>query len=335
MKKAPTVRDIARIAGVGASTVSLALRNDYRLRPEMRRRVQVVAKALGYRRNATVATLMAQMRTGRTARFRPTLGFVIFSRKPKHLRADTTFREWLRGAKATALKLGYKIKVFWMPGRDILQGHLKQLLSADGIRGLILLAMDEKGVLPKGYEEIWSAFSCVAIGMRPRGASMNFVARDHLATSRHAVEQLLELGCQRVALVIDARIDERFYYEPSAGFFTAVPAEVELIPVFDFRSTRTKAFQRWFVTYKPDGVVTLHKEIKDWLIKKNEIQSVQLAHLNKYTQMGDWHGMQQNDYDIGVAAVEAVIDQLHRNESGIPRIPKAILIQSRWIRAFL
>ncbi|MEO6871851.1 MAG: helix-turn-helix domain-containing protein [Chthoniobacterales bacterium] len=46
---------MSRAAGVGASTVSLALRNDPRLRPAMREHVQKVAQQIGYFPNATLA----------------------------------------------------------------------------------------------------------------------------------------------------------------------------------------------------------------------------------------------------------------------------------------
>ena len=53
------MQDIAKAAGVGKATVSLALRNDPRLRPQTCRRIQKIARQMGYRTNATIASLMA------------------------------------------------------------------------------------------------------------------------------------------------------------------------------------------------------------------------------------------------------------------------------------
>ena len=76
MDRVPTIRDVARAAGVGASTVSLALRNDPRLRPAMRDHVRKVASEIGYLPNATLASLMAQVRGGKNLPFQATLAFL-------------------------------------------------------------------------------------------------------------------------------------------------------------------------------------------------------------------------------------------------------------------
>ncbi|MCX7869398.1 MAG: LacI family DNA-binding transcriptional regulator, partial [Terrimicrobiaceae bacterium] len=68
--------EIARAAGVGKATVSLALRDDPRLRPETRARIQRVARELGYQRNAVVANLMAQLRASRDPKFQATLALL-------------------------------------------------------------------------------------------------------------------------------------------------------------------------------------------------------------------------------------------------------------------
>lgn len=60
----PTSRDVARLAGVGQSTVSYVLSGTGRISAETRRRVLDAAAALGYRPNLTARS----MRTGRTGR---------------------------------------------------------------------------------------------------------------------------------------------------------------------------------------------------------------------------------------------------------------------------
>ncbi|MBN8881544.1 MAG: LacI family DNA-binding transcriptional regulator, partial [Salana multivorans] len=60
----PTSRDVARLAGVGQSTVSYVLSGTGRISAETRRRVLDAAATLGYRPNLTARS----MRTGRTGR---------------------------------------------------------------------------------------------------------------------------------------------------------------------------------------------------------------------------------------------------------------------------
>jgi LacI family transcriptional regulator len=41
--------------------------------------------------------------------------------------------------------------------------------------------------------------------------------------------------------------------------------------------------------------------------------------------------MNQNNTLVGAAAIDMLIGQLHRNETGLPASPKASFIQSTWI----
>jgi LacI family transcriptional regulator len=51
MKARPTIRDVARMAGVSVGTASKALSDSGKLRPETRERVRAIAKQLGFRPN--------------------------------------------------------------------------------------------------------------------------------------------------------------------------------------------------------------------------------------------------------------------------------------------
>src|SRR5471030_853903 len=98
----PTMQEIAERAGVGKATVSLALRNDPRLRPETRRRIQKLAAKMGYKTNATVANLMAQLRASRTPKYQATLGVLNVSSDSKTLGGLATFRDWMNGSTSRA-----------------------------------------------------------------------------------------------------------------------------------------------------------------------------------------------------------------------------------------
>ena len=328
-----TIRDVARLAGVGASTVSLALRNDHRLRPEMRARVQKIAEQLGYRPNATLASLMAQLRAGKTAQFQSTLGFVNASENPDILREIPTFKEWTRGASERARELGYSMDIFWLHQPGLTPARLRQILTTRGVRGLIVAAMQSHGVLPEAHRELWSDFSCVVLGMRPKEPALHFAANDQFSTASRAVETLQELGYKRIGLVINRKIDAWLEHRFTAGFFAGRNSGgEEPASVFDFQKGEPASFRRWYQTYKPNAIVTLHAEIKDWLqsLSLDRGHEIGLLHLDRENEMSDWAGMNQNSYCIGAAATDMIVGQLHRNDSGIPDFPKAVLIQSTW-----
>ena len=300
----------------------------------MRAHVQKIAAELGYRPNATVANLMAQLRATKTAKFQSTIGFLNASPDRTILREIPTFREWTRGAEDRAKELGYGMDFFWLHEHALTPDRLKQILVARGIRGLIVAAMQSNGVLPTAYADLWSEFSCVVIGMRPHKPSLHFASNDQFSTAAHAALELRRLGYRRLGLVIHPKIDAWLEYRFSGGFFAGDDHfESRSLPVFPFAKSELSSFQKWYRKHRPDAIVTLHAEIKGWLetMGVKVPREVGLVHLDRESEMTQWAGMDQNSFCVGAAATDMVIGQLHRNDQGVPEFAKAVLTQSKWV----
>ncbi len=331
MERAPTIRDVARAAGVGASTVSLALRNDPRLRPAMRDHVRKVASEIGYLPNATLASLMAQVRGGKNSPFQATLGFLNASDDPAILREIPTFREWTRGAAERARELGYSLDQFWLHDAHCSAPRLVEILQTRGIRGLIVAGLQNDGILPPSHAAVWPGFSTVVIGLRPQEPPLHFTANDQFSTARHAVAALRNDGYTRIGLVISPRIDAWLEHRFRAGFFSEENGSERL--VFDFAKSERERFGRWVRSSRPDALVTLHSEVKEWLEQSADprLRAIALAHLDRESSMTGWAGMDQNNYCVGATATDMVVGMLHRNELGVPEFPRATLLPSKWV----
>ena len=333
-RRQPTIRDVARAAGVGASTVSLALRNDPRLRRSTRERVQKIAQEIGYLPNATLASLMAHLRAGKETRFQATLGFLNASDDPSILRVVSTFSEWVRGATDRARELGYGMDAFWLGEPGVSPQRLREILEARGIRGLIVAGMQSDGVLPVQDADFWSAFTAIAIGMRPKSPALHFTANDQYLTARGAVTELRRLGYRRIGLVIDQRIDAWLEDRFTAGFFSCKDATGDtLTTTFDFRKDAFDGFAGWYRAQRPDAIVTFHLEIEEWLraLELRVPHDLGLVHLDWEESMTHWAGMKQNNDRIGAAATDMVVGALHRNEQGVPADPRSFTLQSVWV----
>jgi LacI family transcriptional regulator len=319
------MHEIAERAGVGKATVSLALRDDPRLRPETRRRIQRLAAKMGYRTNATVANLMAQLRASRTPKYQATLGLLDLSSGPAS-------PAWLAGCEERAGQLGYKLEPFQIGEAGQAAASLASELEARNIRGLVVAggpAMDSR------LDPLWRRFSCVAIGPCPADSTLNFATNDHFSTSLRAVRTLRARGYRRMSLVISPELDTRLDLRISAGFWAGHEglAGCDPLPTFPFEPSSAASFRIWLERFRPDLILTLHAEIQDWL---NEMGidipgQLGLAHLDAGPLLPGWSGMDQNHALIGAAAIEMLIGQLHRNETGIPDSPKASFIRSTWI----
>src|SRR6202453_1900722 len=86
MDGAPTIKTLAKMAGVSNATVSLALRNHPRIRPQERARIQRIATEAGYKPNPLVSHLFAQLRLSKTAAYQSTLGLVYTGENPSYMR---------------------------------------------------------------------------------------------------------------------------------------------------------------------------------------------------------------------------------------------------------
>jgi DNA-binding LacI/PurR family transcriptional regulator len=329
------MHEIAERAGVGKATVSLALRDDPRLRPETRRRIQKLAAKMGYRTNATVANLMAQLRASRTPKYQATLGLLNVSSEAKTLTGLYTFREWAKGCQDRAIQLGYGLDPFWLHEPGISPSRLAKILESRNIRGLIIAALLDRSGLPDEFEVIWQRFACVVVGVRPASPPLNFSSNDQYATALHAVQRLWGYGYRRMGLVlspeVDAMVDRRF----SAGFWAGQEGleGCERVPTFPFHPAREMSFRAWYAQHRPDAIVCIHDQVKKW-IEDMHIKipdEVGLAHLDRHDDLPDWSGMHQNNTLVGAASVDMLVGQLHRNEVGLPEFPKASLVQSTWI----
>ncbi len=335
MAKPPTIRSLAALAGVSKATVSLALRDNPRIRPSERLRIQRLAAESGYAPNAVMAHLLTQLRSGKTSVFQSTLGLVYATRPPEQLNDLATYREWFTACRGRAKQLGYSLDEFMLFEPGMNPERLVKILDARNIRGLVVVGPFDRSVIPPGFDSIWQRSATVVIGVRPVRPALSCAANDQFATAKNAVLALRELGYQRPGLCIsfevDAHIEDRF----QGGFGAAqrfLPKS-DRLPVFGHRHADRERFIRWVVRYRPDAVITLHEEIKEWLeaARFRVPQDIGVVHLDRAPELEDWAGMRQNHESVGYAAIDTVIGQLHRNEIGVPPFQKCTFTNSTWM----
>lgn len=331
----PNMSAIAREAGVGKATVSLALRNDPRLRPETRRRIQKIADRMGYQSNAVVSNLMAQLRASRNPKYQSTIGILNASSTRDSLQRNPTFRKWTGGLLERCTALGYGTDEFWLHEPGVGPERLRQILAARNIRGVVIAAVMEHRQLPPEFDLLWSDLACVVVGIRPERPALHFACNDQFSTAMHTAWELEKLGYKRPGLAVDPHIEDSVDHRFSAGFYAGTPFEdlKNRIPVFPFQHGARTAFAGWMDKYKPDVIVCTHPEIRDWVqgLGLRCPEDIGLAHLDLTPELAGWSGMNQNNDFVGAFAVDLVIAQIHRNETGIPERPQCMMIESQWV----
>lgn len=336
--KPVTMADIARQAGVSKNTVSLALRQDPQIPPRTRRRIARIAQKLKYRKNATVAHLMAEMRRTRAPRFQSGLALLNANSLRDAFRVHPTIPAYVKGCRTRVKELGYSLDEFWLHDPDLDGTRLNKILRARGIRGVLVVGLMRENQLPEHFQPTWEEFPAIVTGVRTREPALSFASTDHHMLALKAFQKAVELGYQRPALVLDAVIDRLVDGRFSAGIHTAqqtvAPAQRTRPFYFDPESSGdTARFQRWFENEKPDLILTLYNAVRHWLeaLGLHAPRDIGLIQLEWRPDSPEWAGMDQHNDIVGAAAVEMLIGMIHNNESGAPEFPRATLVGSTWV----
>lgn len=178
--------DVARKAGVDASTASRVLNRDlaHRVRDETRQRVLDAARELGYRPN-----LIAQgLRTSRTF----TLGVIVPQLD------NPVFPQIIEGAEVGARGQGYTLIISHIGEQGRGDTALESRPWMNHVDGLLVAALDVDRPTVDTLDAIGAPY---VILNQYAEYIRNFVVLDSLAAAELAVDHLLHLGHRRIAHV--------------------------------------------------------------------------------------------------------------------------------------
>jgi LacI family transcriptional regulator len=182
----PTMRDVAKAAGVSTATVSRVVNNERYIRPQTRLLVEQAIAELGFQRNEIARTL----RPGQTAN---TVALVIEDPGNPFWSAIT------RGAEETARRFQHML-VVGSTGQDFEQERalLRDLVSRR-VDGLLVAptAHDHREL----HAELTRRVPMVFIDRIPAGVPADSVVLDNLGGARRAVEYLLAEGHRRIGYI--------------------------------------------------------------------------------------------------------------------------------------
>jgi LacI family transcriptional regulator len=327
---------VAEAAGVSKSAVSLALRNDPRLAPATRRRVQEVAARLGYRKNPVVASLMAQLRVSQTPKFQANIALINCSTE-RTLFDRYSFGEFRRGIREHAGRAGFGVDAFWTAGPGRHPRRLRQILQARNIRGVIVTVTVDSRPLFADHREFLDEFCLVAVGAGRSDPPLHRASNNQFQTALHAVESAFALGYRRPGLVLWDKLDRLLDRRFSAGFLAGVhdmaeSAAQRVAPLL-LDSPDARAVGLWLRAEKPDVVITDQTEMAAWVreMRVKVPEELGLMHLDWGPHLVEWGGVQQNSRAVGAAAADLVINQTVNNELGAPEKPKLVLIDSEFV----
>ena len=227
-KKRVTSQDVANLAGVSRTTVSLVL-NDVEgitIPPETRQKVRDAADKLGYIPNATAQALATQRAMA--------IGLVM-TRSPHHIASDTFLPQILGGLLDIVKKYKLRLLIESVEAEHQDRVYL-ELARAKHIDGMILLTPRINDAGLKKLEEV--DVPAVVMGKLP-DTHLYSVDVDNRLAARKAVEYLLELGHTQIACISNAPPSYSAAPERVLGYKDAlkaagIPPRDDLIQYADF-----------------------------------------------------------------------------------------------------
>ena len=330
---------VARAAGVSKNTVSLALRHDPQIPAATRERIIKIAKKLGYRKNSTVAHLMAELRAGSKQTHKATVALLNANQDRDAFTKHPTIPTYVEGCRRRAEATGYFLDdSFWLHDPDLDGPRLNRFLKARNIRGVIVVGLMNDNHLPDRFLPTWNEFPCVVTGVRTRDPALSFACTDHHMLALRAVENAVRLGYRRPGLVLDGVIDHLVECRFTSGYLIGqqqLPTSQRLTPFYQVTEARNDPalFRQWFEREKPDLILTLYHVVHRWLQAMHlEVPGdVGLVQMEWRKDHAHWAGMDQHNDIVGEAAVEMVISMIHNNEHRVPDYPRATLIGNSWV----
>ncbi len=195
-RKKVTSHDVAKLAGVSRTTVSLVL-NDVphtRITEGTRQRVLDAAKRLRYRPDAAARSLATKQTR--------TIALVLYQSADRIV-GDAFLTSVVRGLCEVAQQRGFRLLLH--PFEDVGKSEAYiSLVLENSIDGLIVSGpRSDDEQLPKLRED---GFPVVLLGQL-NGAGIHFVDVDNAAAAFRAVSRLVQLGHRRIGLITNAPLE--------------------------------------------------------------------------------------------------------------------------------
>lgn len=329
----PNQRELARALGVSQGAISLALRGDLSISPELRHRARTLADQLNYRPNPYVSSLMSQIRSTRRPKENGVIALIVDYYTESDWHQHESYRVYFAGVVRAAEKLGYRIECYFLRAPGMSAKRTDQILQARGIRGLIL-APPYFGNRRLAMQ--WDRYACVGTGYAWEQQQFDRVAHDHDQNVVLAHQKLTAMGYARIGLVLPSFFAEGRGTRWLDGFLLCqhslsprrrIPLFVGSPPQGSFAK-----FKKWHRKWRPDALLTLYGHEAKWLRSLDlEIpRDIGLACLIRSPNSG-FAGIDDRYAEIGAAAVELTASKISFNQYGIPQYPRLLLIDGQWV----
>ncbi|WIY53209.1 LacI family DNA-binding transcriptional regulator [Devosia sp. YIM 151766] len=205
-RKTPTIKDVARAAGVSSATVSYVLNNLNKVTPEVDALVRKAAAEIGYSRNNAARAL----KTGRNQ----VIGCILPNL------SSPVFPEIANAVQMRAEALGYATLVIDSGNEPLREERVVQTLVRHGVDGAVaMLHPSFKPTSPPIFP---------MVSLDAQFAGLDSIQADHFAGGRLMAEHIIALGHRRIGM-LSGFSDLSSNRERREGFMSVAAGRIEVV----------------------------------------------------------------------------------------------------------
>lgn len=322
-----SIAEIARQSGFAKSTVSIALRDDARLPLATRKQIAKVAARLGYLPDPELATMGANSWKWTPSSRSALIACLLDSRTL----AKNVAQHYVNASEQRAKSLGYRYECLDIHRYKSAIG-LEKALVRRGVRGVLVPPVFDRTFLAKFN---WHRFAGVTCGMAYWQPPYHVVNADVFAAVTLAMEQTIAAGYRRIGAALflhpeTAEDDDRRLAAALLKFRQTAEDDVAIFTLKCSPDDRL-AFRDWLAQTKPDAVVGLHTDVRDWMVEDGIRipQDIAFATLADSDEPDTAH-IDPQHAEIGRTAAEFLDLSIRLNQIGAPQKPRTILVEPTW-----
>lgn len=331
-----TLKDVARVAEVHFTTVSLALRGHPSIPEATRERIRRTAERMGYVPNPVYQALTRRRQKSATPSRPPALAYVV--NRPPELGFDALphHRYFLAAGRAQAEALGYRLELLFVSDDHHSSDSLEAYLAAERIEGVVVAAFEP------GFGNLvldWSRYAVVKIDSEHIEPAATLVTNDQEQVTRLAFRRLRELGYRRIGLAV-GRADEDCTRRRYTAGLLLEQAQVEVeerIPplLFPYNISASDAaglVGRWVRRHRVDAVMSNWSNVDDVCRQAglSVPENVACAGLCMGEPNPHMAGVVTSLASVGREVISTLARLLRSGQRGLPEFPVRTFIEGYW-----
>jgi DNA-binding LacI/PurR family transcriptional regulator len=336
--KRVTTRDIAQAAGVHFTTVAEALRGSPRVKEETRKRIEGIARKMGYFPDPVLGALNAYRINRREAAFQGTLAWLNGYPEKNYFSDSQHFyhSETYEGASGRSEFFGYKLEPLWLGEPGMTNRRAVKILESRCTVGIVV------GPQPEGFQNIefpWERFSAVSIGYSAHGVNLPSVGPNQFANAQRVYQKAVDAGFTRIGFACPLWLDDRVANGYSGGFLAARQrhgGDRPHLPLFMDTSPEgdSKDFLEWVQTNQPEVILISPKMIyRDYLVEAKlripaDISVIWMAAPKLSETMS---GIYEDGLTVGKTAIDILVGMIRRYSKGNMHHERNTLISGKWV----